>query len=66
LTLSTKSAIVERKLGKEDREVTECLLPALFTPDSSLPAYERMRQVIMGDPTDKKGIFIVRNSENHC
>ena len=113
-----KNAIVERKVGKGDREIIECELPALFTtavdlndpryptlpgrlrakqaeitkisiqnreceksdpacgpmevcllplnprpkpiftPAPSLSAYERMQQVIKGDPTEKKGIVI--------
>lgn len=120
----SRNAVVERKIGKGDREVIECSLPALFTvaaglndpryptlpsrlhaqkapiqkialhkmndqtvkligqckgiylsplkpkpksiftPDTSLPAYKRMQQVIMGDPTEKKGILLEGTPQN--
>jgi electron transfer flavoprotein beta subunit len=119
-----RNAIVERKVGKGDREIIECELPALFTtniglndpryptlpgrlrskqteiirlsvqnegwensdqaygpkevcllplnpkpkpiftPAPSLSAYERMQQVIKGDPTEKKGIVIDGDPQN--
>lgn len=118
LNIQKRKVTVERNLGKGNREVIECSLPALFTaaiglndpryptlpnrlraeiapiqiislmemdppasdwvgkvkdtylsplkpkpkpiftPNATLPAHERMRQVIMGNPTEKKGIFL--------